>query len=115
MAPEVGLEPTHLAAAFGEVTWRATDRFNLTGGLRYTAEDKTGTFSSVVFGGGARCAHDTEARWPIGPSRFGRSAQPGVRAATTQVAATSLADRYLAMVGLIFAPGLMASVPRFTT
>jgi iron complex outermembrane receptor protein len=39
-------------AAFGEVTWRATDRFNLTGGLRYTAEDKTGTFSSIVFGGG---------------------------------------------------------------
>ncbi len=33
------------------MTWRATDRFNVTGGLRYTAEEKTGTYSSVVIGG----------------------------------------------------------------
>jgi iron complex outermembrane recepter protein len=39
-------------AGFGEVTWRITERFNLTGGLRYTAEDKQGTFASTVSGGG---------------------------------------------------------------
>jgi iron complex outermembrane receptor protein len=38
-------------AAFGEVTWHATDRFSLTGGLRYTIERKSGGYSSVVFGG----------------------------------------------------------------
>ena len=38
-------------AAFGEGTWRATDRFNLTLGLRYTAEDKQGTYVSTVAGG----------------------------------------------------------------
>jgi len=39
-------------AAFGEVTWRLTSKFNLTGGLRYTYEAKDGTYSAPVFGGG---------------------------------------------------------------
>src|SRR6202008_5047146 len=38
-------------AAFGEATWRLTDRFNVTGGLRYTWETKDGQFTSTVFGG----------------------------------------------------------------
>ncbi|WP_304175606.1 TonB-dependent receptor [Phenylobacterium aquaticum] len=38
-------------AAFGEATWRVTERLNLTGGLRYTYEDKSGRFDSTVSGG----------------------------------------------------------------
>ena len=40
-------------AAFGEATWRATSRFNVTAGLRFTYEAKNGTYTSPVFGGGA--------------------------------------------------------------
>lgn len=38
-------------AAFGEVNWRVTDRLTLTGGLRYTHEDKAGEYDTFVFGG----------------------------------------------------------------
>ncbi len=38
-------------AAFGEVTWRVAPRFNLTGGLRYTQENKNGEYASTVYGG----------------------------------------------------------------
>ncbi|MDB5674010.1 MAG: hypothetical protein JWM65_992 [Sphingomonas bacterium] len=38
-------------AAFGEVNWRIMPRVTLTGGLRYTYEDKTGTYDTFVFGG----------------------------------------------------------------
>ena len=38
-------------AAFGEATWHATDKLELTGGLRYTVEDKSGRFDSTVSGG----------------------------------------------------------------
>jgi iron complex outermembrane receptor protein len=38
-------------AAFGEVNWKPIDRLTLTGGLRYTWEDKTGTYDTTVFGG----------------------------------------------------------------
>ena len=38
-------------AVFGEGTWRVTERFNVTGGLRYTSENKDGQYASVVFGG----------------------------------------------------------------
>ena len=38
-------------AAFGEVNWRPVDRLTLTGGLRYTYEQKTGTYDTFVFGG----------------------------------------------------------------
>jgi iron complex outermembrane receptor protein len=38
-------------AAFGEASWHATDRFTLTGGLRYTSEDKDGRYSAGVSGG----------------------------------------------------------------
>ncbi|MES2056312.1 MAG: TonB-dependent receptor [Pseudomonadota bacterium] len=38
-------------AAFGEVNWRPVDRLTLTGGLRYTYEDKKGSYDTFVFGG----------------------------------------------------------------
>lgn len=38
-------------AAFGEATWRVADRLNVTGGLRYTYEDKDGSYESTVGGG----------------------------------------------------------------
>jgi iron complex outermembrane receptor protein len=38
-------------AAFGEANWRLTDQLTLTGGLRYTYEEKSGDYRSVVFGG----------------------------------------------------------------
>ncbi|WP_293902067.1 TonB-dependent receptor [Phenylobacterium sp.] len=38
-------------AAFGEATWHVNDRLSLTGGLRYSYEDKNGRFDSTVFGG----------------------------------------------------------------
>ena len=38
-------------AAFGEWTWHATDRLNVSTGLRYTREAKDGTFASTVSGG----------------------------------------------------------------
>ena len=38
-------------AAFGEVNWKATNRLTLTGGLRYTIENKVGSYSTFVFGG----------------------------------------------------------------
>ncbi len=39
------------AAAFGEVNYGFTDRLTGTLGLRYTAEDKQGTYATQVFGG----------------------------------------------------------------
>ena len=38
-------------ATFGEVNWKATDQLTLTGGLRYTIEDKVGDYATFVFGG----------------------------------------------------------------
>jgi iron complex outermembrane receptor protein len=38
-------------AAFGEATWHATDALSVTGGIRYTYEDKYGSFASTVSGG----------------------------------------------------------------
>ena len=38
-------------AAFGEVTWRIVPRFNVTGGLRFTQEDKDGSYAATVYGG----------------------------------------------------------------
>ena len=38
-------------AAFGEANWHVTDQFSLSGGVRYTYEDKTGSFVSTVYGG----------------------------------------------------------------
>jgi len=40
-------------AVFGEVNWRIMPRLTLTGGLRYTYEDKKGTYDTFVFGGPA--------------------------------------------------------------
>ena len=38
-------------AAFGEVNWRPAAGLTLTGGLRYTYEEKDGTYDTSVFGG----------------------------------------------------------------
>jgi iron complex outermembrane receptor protein len=38
-------------AAFGQATWHVTDKWNLTGGLRYTYDDKSGRFIQVASGG----------------------------------------------------------------
>ncbi|MET0308702.1 MAG: TonB-dependent receptor [Sphingomonas sp.] len=38
-------------AAFGEVNWRPLDGLTLTGGLRYTYENKQGSYDTFVFGG----------------------------------------------------------------
>jgi iron complex outermembrane receptor protein len=38
-------------AAFGEATWHATTQLELTGGLRYTYEDKNGRYATTVSGG----------------------------------------------------------------
>jgi iron complex outermembrane recepter protein len=38
-------------AGFGELTWRPLARLAVTGGLRYTAENKDGRFASTVYGG----------------------------------------------------------------
>ncbi len=40
-------------AAFGEVNWRPIDRLTLTGGLRYTYEEKEGSYDTFTFGGPA--------------------------------------------------------------
>ncbi|WP_313540317.1 TonB-dependent receptor [Sphingomonas sp.] len=40
-------------AAFGEVNWRIVPDLTLTGGLRYTQEDKDGSYNTTVFGGPA--------------------------------------------------------------
>ena len=42
---------TNSYAAFGEATWHATSRLSLTTGLRYTGEDKEGSYASTVYGG----------------------------------------------------------------
>jgi len=38
-------------AAFGEATWHVTEALSVTGGVRYTYEDKDGSFASDVSGG----------------------------------------------------------------
>ncbi len=38
-------------AVFGQFTWNITDRFRVTPGLRYTDEEKTGTYTATVDGG----------------------------------------------------------------
>jgi len=42
---------TQSYAAFGEVNWRVVDAITLTGGLRYTHEDKDGFYDTTVSGG----------------------------------------------------------------
>jgi len=38
-------------AAFGEATWHVTETLSVSGGIRYTYEDKDGSFASTVSGG----------------------------------------------------------------
>ncbi len=40
-------------AAFGEINWKPLDGLTLTGGLRYTHEDKKGAYDTFTFGGRA--------------------------------------------------------------
>jgi iron complex outermembrane receptor protein len=42
---------TESLAAFGSMTFNVTDRLSLTGGLRYSHDDKRGSYSAVVVGG----------------------------------------------------------------
>jgi iron complex outermembrane receptor protein len=42
---------TRSYAAFGQATWHVTPKWDLTGGLRYTREDKSGVFTQAVTGG----------------------------------------------------------------
>ena len=44
---------TQSYAAFGEVNWRIVDGLTLTGGLRYTHEDKQGSYATFNYGGPA--------------------------------------------------------------
>jgi len=44
---------TNSYAAFGEANLKLVERLTLTGGLRYTREDKEGSYSTFVFGGPA--------------------------------------------------------------
>jgi iron complex outermembrane receptor protein len=44
---------TRSYAAFGEVNWRVADPLTLTGGLRYTHEDKDGYYSTFTYDGPA--------------------------------------------------------------
>jgi iron complex outermembrane receptor protein len=44
---------TKSAAAFGQATWHVTSKLNLTGGLRYTYDDKWGYFNQTVSGAAA--------------------------------------------------------------
>ncbi len=46
------IEPiTKSYAAFGQTTWKATDAFSITAGLRFTHEDKTGLFDQYTAAG----------------------------------------------------------------
>jgi iron complex outermembrane receptor protein len=38
-------------AAYGQATWHIDDRWSITGGLRYTFEDKSGAFTQEPYGG----------------------------------------------------------------
>ncbi len=40
-------------AAFGQATWHLTSKLNVTGGLRYSYDDKYGSFNQVASGGAA--------------------------------------------------------------
>ncbi len=42
---------TESYAVFGQATWNVTDRLRISPGVRYTIEDKTGSFDQVVSGG----------------------------------------------------------------
>ncbi len=52
-------------AAFGQLTWHASDRLALTGGLRFTRENKKASNTATVFGGSALPATLAPARTAI--------------------------------------------------
>ncbi len=47
---------TNSYAAYGQATWHVLPRFDLTGGLRYTYEDKSGSFDQYQFGAASLAA-----------------------------------------------------------
>lgn len=53
---------TNSYAAFAQGTYNFTDKFNITAGLRYTYEDKTGEFDQQVVGGTPLSAFPTAAQ-----------------------------------------------------
>ncbi|MDB5448781.1 MAG: TonB-dependent receptor [Phenylobacterium sp.] len=83
-------------AVFGEVTWRLTDRFNLTGGLRYTWEDKNGQYAMTVSGGApATGALLTSKLSILRPQAYSASTRDGSLSGRV-VAAYDLAKRVMA-------------------
>ena len=58
-------------AAFGEANLRIVDRLTLTGGLRYTKEDKDGYYSTFTFGGPAIVAPTLAQAAALNTARLG--------------------------------------------
>ena len=93
-------------AAFGEVNYDVTERLTATLGLRYTYEDKEGTYATQVFGGldltGLAPAVAAELnRAPSSRSSARRTTPPRTMAAASPAAPTSrtqLTDDLLAYV-----------------
>ena len=48
---QLGIAKTTSYAAFGQGTWHVTDRFDLTGGIRYTHEKRSGSDTTALIGG----------------------------------------------------------------
>ncbi len=53
-------------AAYGQATWHLTSRLSLTGGLRYSYDDKYGSFNQVASGGAALPAAQAAIRAKLG-------------------------------------------------
>ena len=62
---------TQSYAAFGEANLRLVDRLTLTGGLRYTHEDKDGYYSTFTFGGPAIVAPTAAQVTALNTARLG--------------------------------------------
>jgi iron complex outermembrane receptor protein len=60
-ADGVAHSDTKSYAAFAQATWNMTDRLHFTPGLRYTYEDKSGSFDQTVSGGNPRPGSATDA------------------------------------------------------
>ena len=86
-------------AGFGELTWRLTSKLNLTGGMRYTYEAKTGDYTSPVFGGGtpANATQNTAKLSILRPQAYSASNYNGDLSGRL-VAAYDVTDRIMAYV-----------------
>ena len=83
-------------AAFGELTWRITPKFNVTGGARYTYEAKDGTYSAPVLGGGspATPAQNTDKLSILRPQAYAATVYNGDLSGRI-VAAYDIADQVM--------------------